>query len=280
MGSNDLFISRKNKDGKFGKPKNLGYPINTSGNETNLIVTADGKTAYYSSTRKDGVGMEDVYSFEMPVSIRPLATSYFKGKVYDKITGKGVEARFELTDLATGKIVAESYSNSGNGDFLICLPTNKNYMMTISKNEYLFYSDNFQLKGNTADVSKPFEKDVPLIPIKAGEKVVLKNIFFKSGSFELESESQNEIMTLVKFLEKNPALKIEISGHTDNVGAKDKNQLLSENRAKSVVDFLLSKQIDKTRLTFKGYGDTQPINENDTEEHKAINRRTEFKIIE
>lgn len=279
MGGTDIYMSKKNKDGKFGHPVNLGYPINTSTNESSLIVSTDGKTAYYSSKREGGFGMDDIYSFEMPENVRPLPTSYFKGKVYDKVTGTGIEASFELTDLETGKVVAESYSNAGNGEFLICLPTNKNYMMTISKNGYLFYSDNFSMKG-ISDVSKPFVKDVPLIPIKAGEKVVLKNIFFKTGAFELEAASQSELMTLVNFLTKNATLKIEISGHTDNVGAKDKNQLLSENRAKSVVDFLVSKQIAGSRLTFKGYGDTQPINENDTDEHRANNRRTEFKIIE
>lgn len=279
MGGTDIYVSRKNKDGKFGRPTNLGYPINTSTNESSLIVTTDGRTAYYSSKRAGGSGMDDIYSFELPEQVRPLPTSYFKGKVFDKVTGAGVEASFELTDLETGKVVAESYSNAGNGDFLICLPTNKNYMMTISKNSYLFYSDNFSMKG-ISDVSKPFEKDVPLIPIKAGEKVVLKNIFFGTGSFELMAESQSELMTLVNFMTKNANLKIEISGHTDNVGAKDKNQILSENRAKSVVDFLVSKQIARERLSYKGYGDTQPINENDSDEHRANNRRTEFKIIE
>jgi outer membrane protein OmpA-like peptidoglycan-associated protein len=280
MGSSDLFLTRKNKDGKFGTAVNLGYPINTSNNENSLIVNAEGSIAYYSSIRNGGLGMDDIYSFAMPKSIRPLPTSYFKGRVFDKNTNKGIEARFELTDLETGKLVAESYSNSGNGDFLVCLPTNKNYMMTISKNGYLFYSDNFQMKGEGVSVNDPYIKDVPLTPIKAGEKVILKNIFFSSGSFELKEESKNELLKLVSFLSKNSNLKIEISGHTDNVGAKDKNQILSENRAKSVVDFLLTQQIAATRLTYKGYGDTQPINENDTDEHRANNRRTEFKIVE
>jgi len=280
MGSSDLFITRKNKDGKFIKPVNLGYPINTSNNENSLIVNAQGTKAYYSSIRNGGIGMDDIYSFDLPQPLRPLPTSYFKGRVYDKNTNKGIEARFELTDLETGKLVAESYSNSGNGDFLVCLPTNKNYMMTISKNGYLFYSDNFQMKGENISLTEPFIKDVPLTPIKAGEKVVLKNIFFNSGSFDLQEESKNELQKLVAFLAKNPSLKIEISGHTDNVGAKEKNQQLSENRAKSVVDFLLTQQIATTRLSFKGYGDTQPINENDTDEHRANNRRTEFKIVE
>jgi len=280
MGGSDLFLSRKNKDGKFGKPINLGYPINTAGKESSLIVSTDGKKAYYSSLREGGFGLDDIYSFDLPQALRPQATSYFKGRVFDKLTGKGLEARFELVDLLTGQTITESYSNSSNGDFLVCLPTNKNYLMNISKNGYLFYSENFELTGANTNVTNPFVMDVPLTPIKAGEKVVLKNVFFNTGSFELKDESKNELQKLVSFLNKNATIKIEIAGHTDNVGAKDKNQILSENRAKAVVDFLIANKIDATRLKYRGYGDTQPLVDNSTEQNKATNRRTEFKIVE
>jgi outer membrane protein OmpA-like peptidoglycan-associated protein len=166
----------------------------------------------------------------------------------------------------------------GSGEFLVCLPINKNYLMNVSKNGYLFASENFSLKGLT-DNLKAYEMNVPLIPIKAGEKVVLKNIFFETASFTLKEESKIELQKLKSFLVLNAATTIEIGGHTDNVGDKKSNQILSENRAKAVYDYLIANEIAKERLTFKGFGDSMPIDDNNTETGKANNRRTEFMIL-
>jgi outer membrane protein OmpA-like peptidoglycan-associated protein len=109
--------------------------------------------------------------------------------------------------------------------------------------------------------------------------VILKNIFFDTNKYQLQPDSRAELQKLIEFMDLNPTVKIEISGHTDNVGNDASNQTLSENRAKSVYDFLISGKIDPSRMVFKGYGKTQPIAPNDNDENRAKNRRTEFKII-
>ncbi len=278
MGSRDIFLSRIKKDGNFSIPMNLGYPINSGENERDLIVSANAKTAYFSSERSGGFGGLDLYSFDLYEAARPKAVTYVKGRVFNKENNNGLEAKFELLDLETGELVMQASSMSGSGEFLVCLPVNKNYLMNVSKNGFLFASENFSLKG-IADNLKTYEMNVPLTPIKAGEKVVLKNIFFETASFTLKEESKIELQKLKSFLLLNAATTIEIGGHTDNVGDKKSNQILSENRAKAVYDYLIANEIAKERLTFKGFGDSMPIDDNNTEAGKANNRRTEFMIV-
>ena len=143
----------------------------------------------------------------------------------------------------------------------------------------MFYSENFSLK-ETGTAADPVEKDIPLQPIKVGESVVLKNIFFETDKYNLKKESEIELQKLIALLVKNPKIKIELSGHTDNVGGKEHNQVLSENRAKAVFNYLVEHDIAKERLTYKGYGFDKPVDTNETEQGRANNRRTEFKIIE
>jgi outer membrane protein OmpA-like peptidoglycan-associated protein/tetratricopeptide (TPR) repeat protein len=278
MGSKDLFYARIKKDGNFSTPKNLGYPINTSESERDLIVSANATTAYFSSERPGGNGGLDLYSFELYKEARPQAVTYVKGKVFNKETKNGLEAKFELIDLETGQMVMQASSMISSGEFLVCLPINKNYLMNVSKNGYLFASENFSLKGLT-DNLKAYEMNVPLTPIKPGEKVVLKNIFFETASFTLKEESKIELQKLKSFMVLNSTTTIEIGGHTDNVGDKKSNQILSENRAKAVYEYLISNEIAKERLTYKGFGDTMPIDDNNTDKGKANNRRTEFMIV-
>jgi outer membrane protein OmpA-like peptidoglycan-associated protein/tetratricopeptide (TPR) repeat protein len=278
MGSKDLFLTRIKKDGSFSTPMNLGYPINTSESERDLIVSANAKTAYFSSERDGGNGGLDLYSFELYDAARPTAVTYVKGKVFNKENNKGIEAKFELIDLETGQMIMQAASMAGSGEFLVCLPINKNYLMNVSKNGFLFASENFSLKG-LANNLKSYEMNMPLTPIKVGEKVVLKNIFFETASFQLKEESKIELQKLKSFLVLNAAVTIEIGGHTDNVGDKKSNQILSENRAKAVYDYLVANEISKDRLTYKGFGDSMPIEDNNTEKGKAANRRTEFMIL-
>ena len=151
--------------------------------------------------------------------------------------------------------------------------------MNVSKSGYLFYSENFTLSG-TNNISEPFEKIIELSPIHANKTVVLKNIFFETNEFTLLEPSKAELNKLVEFLTQNNSLKIEIGGHTDNVGSDDLNKKLSENRAKAVYEYLINAGIDKARLSYKGYGSTKPIAPNNTDVGRAENRRTEFKIIQ
>ena len=278
MGGLDIFMSRRNPDGSWGEPVNLGYPINTSNDENSLLVGPAGDLAYFASDREGGKGQLDLYQFELNPDFRPSPLTYMKGNVYDAATKKPLIANFELIDLATGTPVVRSTSNAGNGEFLVCLPAGKSYALNVSKDGYLFYSDNFELK-NVKSAKDPVLKDVYLHAIKAGESVVLKNIFYETDAYKLKEESKAELGKIVSFLTKNPKVTIEISGHTDNVGTKMYNQTLSERRAQAVFDYLVTKGIPAARLTFRGFGDAKPIASNDKEEGRAQNRRTEFMIV-
>ncbi len=277
MGNLDLFKTKKKGENSWEEPKNLGYPINTHKNEFGLIVNSQGSDALYSSNRKEGQG-KDIFRFQLYPKIRPVPSSYMKGRVYDANTEEPLRAKFELISLDSGKVVMESYSDRQSGEFLVCIPSNNNYVLNVSKKGYLFYSDNFTLKG-VHEVDEPFRKDVPLNPVKEGERIVLRNIFYETDSFRLEPESRVELNKLHQFLVDNSRLKIEISGHTDNVGSLQYNMELSRKRARSVYNYLIDKGIDPERLSYEGYGESDPIATNETEEGRAKNRRTEIKIL-
>jgi outer membrane protein OmpA-like peptidoglycan-associated protein len=278
LGGKDLFVSRLGRDGKWKKPENLGYPINTNGDESGLTVTADGEHAFFSSNKLEGYGGYDIYNFELPPADRPQIVTYVKGAVRDAKTKAPLEAAVEIIDLIRDSIVYRNYSTAEGGNFLATLIAGKNYGLNISKPGYLFYSENFSLLGYQD--KKAFELVVSLEPIEIGGKVILNNIFFDTNQYNLKPESVAELEKLLQFLKTNPTLHIEISGHTDDVGNAQLNQTLSENRAKSVYQYLVHQKINPARLVYKGYGKTQPIAGNTSDEGRKKNRRTEFKIIE
>ncbi|MEC5142290.1 OmpA family protein [Chitinophaga sp. 212800010-3] len=274
-GGMDIFYSRRQPDGSWGPAINLGYPINTIDEDASLVVDANGTTAYFASDRAEGFGSLDIYSFELYPEARPLQTLYVKGFVYDTATHARLAADIEITDLQGGYHIAKVKAND-NGDYLAPLPVGKDYAMHVNKQGYLFYSDHFSLKDHNPGT--PFEKNIPLQPLTANASIVLHNIFFDTKQYSLKPASITELDKLVQLLKENPAIKIEISGYTDNVGTDKDNQILSENRAKAVVQYLTEKGISAARLTSKGYGKTQPVADNDTEEGRAQNRRTVMTI--
>ncbi len=277
MGGLDLFVIKKQNDSVWGGAKNLGYPINTFKDENSLIVNTKGNKAYYASNIEGGQGGLDLYSFDLYKEAQPEPVTYLKGKIFDSKTKQPLSAKFELIDLDTDKLIIESYSSKKNGEFLICIPANKNYALNVNNEQYIFYSDNFSLK-NADSTAMPFVKDIPLSKIEKGNKVVLKNIFFETNSYVLKEQSKTELEKLISFLNNNSTVNIEIGGHTDNVGSAEANKVLSNNRAKSVYDYLIANKINESRLSFKGYGEDKPIATNDTEQGRAKNRRTEFII--
>ena len=278
LGGYDLFYSRKDVNGKWRRPLNLGYPINTYADEITLVVNAKGNLAFISSGKPGGKGRQDIYQFPLYKEARPLLATYFKGVVYDEETKAKLDARFELIDVETSKTIAQSQSDHITGEFLLVLPTEKNYALNVSKDGYLFFSENFSLRGSSSQ-TKPFVKNIPLKPIRVGESVILKNIFFDTDKFILKDESLAELQKLLGFLQENPKLKIEISGHTDNVGTTEHNLELSRNRAMAVYDYLVKQNIPSSRLAYAGYGFSRPIDVNTTEPGRANNRRTEFKVV-
>jgi outer membrane protein OmpA-like peptidoglycan-associated protein/tetratricopeptide (TPR) repeat protein len=274
-GGTDIYMIKKTSDKTWSKPENLGYPINTTENEGSLFVAADGVTAYYASDRADTKGYLDLYKFTLKPDVRPIKTLYVKGYVTDAKTQKGLPCTVELTSDSSQKVLSDVQTDE-TGFYFITLPVGKNYTFTVNRKGYLFYSDVFNLADKQSDST--YEKNISLQPVELNATVRMKNIQYATNSFQLEPVSLIELNKLIQLMNDNPSLKIQINGYTDNVGNDADNLKLSENRAKAVVDFLITKGIDAKRMTWKGFGETQSITDNSTEQGRALNRRTEFKI--
>ncbi len=277
FGGLDIYVSRMQDDGTWGKALNLGYPINTNADENSLLVSADGKLAYFASDRAGGLGDLDLYAFDLYKEARPQPVSYIRGKVTDKTNGTSVEAEVQLFDLATGKLATAAYSDPKTGEFLVVLPTGRSYALNAGAEGYLFFSENYDVAAGTT--GQPITLNVPLSPLTAGSTIALRNIFFNTASYDLLPASNAELDKLVRLLTANPTLRIELGGHTDNVGADAANMTLSDQRAKAVRDFVIAQGIDAGRITAKGYGETKPMATNDSEEGRAQNRRTEVMVL-
>jgi tetratricopeptide (TPR) repeat protein len=276
MGGYDIYMSRMKDDSTWSEPKNLGYPINTYNDEMGLVIDATGKTAYLSSKRDNGNG-KDIFYFTLDESIQPDPVSYLKGKVSDKETGKLLKADYELINLSTNNVTVRNMTDDA-GNFLVCLPSGYNYGINVSKAGYLFYSENFMFEGKHT-VMEPLIKRIVLSRVKVGEKMLLANVFYEFDSWELKKESMQELNNLADLLFSNKEISVEIGGYTDATGTDEYNLSLSEKRALSVVNYLISKGVSSGRLKYKGYGNTFPIGDNITSEGRKLNRRTEVKII-
>ncbi|KAF0242483.1 MAG: OmpA/MotB domain-containing [Chitinophagaceae bacterium] len=274
-GGSDLFLLRKNSKGEWGLPENLGYPINTIENEGSLAVSADGLTAYYASDRSDTRGELDLYKFEMRPDIRPNRTLYVKGIITDKKTKKRLPSTVELINNLTRETLMKIQTDE-TGEYFITLPVGKDYTFSVNRKGYLFFNELYELSNKQAD--SVYRKDIALQPVELNASLVFRNIQFATKSFQLPADASIELDKLLQVLVENPTLQIVIGGHTDNIGKKADNLLLSTNRAKAIVDWLSNKGIDKNRMSFKGFGDTQPISNNATEAGRALNRRTTVTI--
>ena len=277
MGGFDIYMSRRINDSTWSNPVNLGYPINTHHHEEGLIVNARADMAYFSSTRLSGKG-RDIFSFALYEEAQPNRVSYMKGKVFDSQTSRPLEAQFELIDLETRKKVIESSSEPGNGEFLVVIPVDADYALNVSRPAYLFHSENFAF-DKVYSRTEPFLKDIALSPIEIGERIVLRNVFYHTDSFALDTKSIVELDKVVMFMRANPSLVVEIGGHTDNTGSQEHNLWLSGKRAGEVAAYLVDHGIKKERIEFRGYGMEVPVTTNETEEGRALNRRTELKVL-
>jgi outer membrane protein OmpA-like peptidoglycan-associated protein len=280
MGGLDLYSSDF-ENNQWTSPKNLGYPINNHLDQISIFVTADGKKAYYGDRKvKNNIEEAIIMEFDMPETITvQIKTQYLKGKVLDSKTKEILEAEIELINLSNNRIENAVKSDKVSGEYFLVLNEQTEYALEVRKKGYAFKSMRFDFSDKKADDLKPIEMDILLDPIAKGTTFVLNNIFFDTGKWELREKSKTELNELIRFMQDNPQVRGEISGHTDNVGEKKANQELSLKRAKSVYDYLVQNGIEPQRLTYKGYGDTQPAAPNDSEENKQRNRRIEFKIL-
>ncbi len=278
MGQGDIFYSTLVK-GEWTEPVNLGYPINTEDDEVTMIVDSEGRYAYYSSAKENGFGLQDIYKFELPENTQPAKVSYMKGVVFDSVSGTPLQAGIRLLNPFTGDTVISSISNRTDGSYLLVIPSGCNYALNVERKGYLFYSAHFELKDENNFID-PFVKNIPLKPVREGESIVLRNIFFETDSFNLLPASKAELDNLLRLLMANKGMKIQINGHTDDVGTPDYNQVLSEKRAKSVHAYLIKAGIEPKRLQYKGYGSSAPVATNLTPEGRALNRRTEMIVVQ
>ena len=277
MGGKDIFFSTLTDTG-WTKPVNLGYPINTPADEINILINAAGTTAYFSTDKEGGYGGQDLYYFTLDDRLRPTPVTYIKGKVIDENTHEPVHAAIEMIDLNTNEVTTSTFSDPVSGEFLACILTGSNILMNVTHPYYLLYSENFQIEKNYTEL-EPYLKNIALKRPEVGETFVLRNVFFDFDKSTLKKESEVELNKLVDYLTSNKGIKIEIGGHTDNQGSQSYNELLSNDRAKAVYDYLVNKGINSDRMSYKGYGMSKPIATNDTEEGRALNRRTEFTIV-
>jgi len=283
LGDQDLFLSRW-EDNQWGQAQNLGYPINTAGSEGALTVSTDGTYAYYASDA-DSDNL-DIFRFELPEELRPQKVTYFKARIFDADTKEVMKAAVEVYDIKSNKTYLSDVTNQ-QGVLLASIPQRSQYSIHVNAPGYVFYSDNI-VWSDTTSVNKPQEINIYLDKIAAPEigqvkketaPVVLKNIFFESGSDQLLEISTFEINKLVKILTDSPDVNIRITGHTDDVGSEEDNQVLSLNRASAVKNALVEKGIDTNRVIVQGLGESSPIDSNETEIGRTNNRRVEFVLI-
>lgn len=306
IGGYDIFKTTF-ENGQWTKPVNVGIPINTPDDDVYFVLTANGRYGYYASASMKGYGGQDIFRItilgtekqpilntedqllamvaqpvsnlktESAVDVKGPKMALLKGVITDAKTNDILEAAIDLFDNEKNELIATFKSNSTTGRYLVTLPAGKNYGISVRRDGYLFHSENFIIEQN-ADYQE-FVKDVALKKVEVGSVIVLRNIFFDFDKATIRPESANELDRLVKLLNDNPTIKIELGSHTDSKGSDEYNMKLSDNRSKSVVSYLIGKGISADRLTAKGYGETKPIDTNDTDAGRQNNRRTEFKIL-
>jgi outer membrane protein OmpA-like peptidoglycan-associated protein len=285
LGSSDIFRAYLDEKGQWGEPLNVGYPLNTFANEASLFISSDNKRAYYTRTERpqsgDAPGLPPailLYGSEVPASARARETStYTQGRVFDAVTKKPIEAVVQLFDLNTNALTQQVYSDGETGEYTAVLNEGRAYAMYAAAPGYLLKSLSFDYSNQQK--FDPLTLDIYLDPAKSGRSAVLNNLFFDSNKATLKPRSRTELSRLVEFLRQDPSLRVEVAGYTDNVGTPAANLSLSQRRAQAVLDYLTSQGVPASRLRAKGYGEARPLAANDTEAHRAQNRRIELRIL-
>jgi len=279
LGGYDIFKSEKIKDSIWSKPVNLGYPLNDNKDQVSLYISSNGAKGYYTmETRTFDDWNSQLYEFDMPEELAIQKKSTFlTGTVSNAKTKEFISSEIKLYDLHSDKIKSLVKSDAKTGEYTIVLTEGNDYGMYVSKGGYLFKDFSFSYE-NITDFDNNL-LNVELIPVKGGEHMILQNIYFEFDRFELKQESSSELEALLYFLKQNKTIKIEIQGFTDNKGNDAYNLNLSTKRAETVYEYLVEKGVSNLRLSFKGFGSSNPAYANDNEENRTKNRRIEFQIL-
>lgn len=276
MGGFDIYMCKRRPDNSWGDPVNLGYPINTEGDEVGFFVSTDGTRGYYASNKLSGSGGYDIYSFEMPSDKRPEKVLLVKGQLKNDNEDIPLAAKIELRNLATSELADIDY-DSLTGKYASVVLFDADYIMTVKQEGYAYNSQYFSSEDTT--LKGVATADLDLRKMEVGAAYRLNNILFKSKSAELTPASEIIIRDFAKFLNENPKVQVAIHGHTDSSGDPASNLKLSNDRAHAVYDYLIKTGIPASRLSWKGFGQTKPVADNETEAGKAKNRRTEFVVV-
>lgn len=280
FGESDIWMTKRLDKTwqKWSEPVNLGQPINTEGSEAFFTLDAGGEYAYLTSSN-GAFGASDIVRVKLLEKEKPDPVVLVTGNVYNAKTKLPLQAALTYNTLPDGTQAGTGLSNGTDGSFKIILPYDKNYSITASSDKFFAISENLNLDSLVKKGFKEIHRDLYLAPIEVGQVFRLNNVFFDFDKFSLKAASFVELNRLVKLLQDYPALIIEINAHTDNKGSDEYNMTLSENRAKSVLDYIISKGIAADRISSHGYGETKPEATNDTDEGRQTNRRVEFVIV-
>ncbi len=301
MGSYDIYKSVYNaKNNVWTEPENLGYPINTPDDDIFYITSSDGKRAYYSSVREDGLGYTDIYLITTPEGMKdiepvvekkdPVAQNVVEPKkvvlplrylvnIVDAQSKAPLAVKVRLQGLNDNVIVSSIPVSPGLYEFKITHPSAKDYRLSIEKEGYVFLNENVKIQGASGN-EQSLNRTVQLRKLSVGAISVLRNIYFDYDRATFTTESYSDLNKLEAMLRQNSVLKVEISGHTDNYGHWKYNTTLSQKRAEAVKDYLTKKGIDSRRVKAMGYGESKPLATNDDEdEGRELNRRVEFKVL-
>jgi outer membrane protein OmpA-like peptidoglycan-associated protein/tetratricopeptide (TPR) repeat protein len=276
LGGFDIFYSRKDSLGNWGKPQNIGYPINSVADEISLFVSTDGNSAYFASNHLNGVGGWDIYSFDLHKEARPERVLFLKGDLLDENGQVLNDVELEIKNIKTNEITTIKV-DAGTYVSSLTLDEKDDVLITVKKEGFAFNST--YISANDTVFKSPSSLDISMQSLDAGKSFTIEDIYFDNNSYELKEITKEVLVEFAKYLEINNSLIIEINGFTDNIGDTSDNQILSENRSKAVRDLILLQGISESRISYKGFGESSPKSDNNTEKGRAQNRRTEFRII-
>jgi len=288
FGGYDIFYVRQDEKGNWKTPENIGSPINGEGDDAGFFVSTDGELGYFCSWNEGkvsgkGIGKYDIYQFPLYKEARPEAVAFIKGEIKkeheEPLTNFKVEVKNMKTHEKTLAVV-----DSVTGSYVAAINLKKvnkqDLVITANADDHAFTSQVIKVDENTSFKTPPKAEVMEIKTAEKGKSIILNNIYYATGAAELYPESYIILDEFAEFLIDHPNMKVEIQGHTDNVGNAAENMKLSQHRADNVVKYLIEKKVNSENLTAKGYGPTKPIADNTSIEGKAKNRRTEFLIVD